>query len=361
MIGQTVVPFISTAATLLGAVPNQLTHTILDKPVCKACEIVIGARRVSLVDTSSSAPELIGFLSGFGRLYLVAARGDAPQAFDANGHFIRSLGRKGSGPGEFVASDAFAAGPGDSIAVYDGGTRRIQLFDSNLRFGRSLSLPQGIVNGGVLWLADREMFAVSGPRASPEDISYTIHFYGRDGVHRRSIAESSIPMVPPSNGSELYRLLQPLPNGDVLSVSFEGAYTIEIWNIDTGKLRQRWVRDSPWFEVKAGPFKSRIVSAQVDSTGLLWTLISNPSPDWEKGVSSRVIGSGLHTETLYKITNRDLIADAVIEVIDVRRGELVARARFDKLYPALLQHGLLAGESPTGVGFDLFDIRLKRP
>lgn len=59
--------------------------------------------------------------------------------FDLDGRHVRTVGRKGGGPGEF--ENAFWLGPhaGDSILVYDFSQRRISVLDREGAFGRSVT------------------------------------------------------------------------------------------------------------------------------------------------------------------------------------------------------------------------------
>ena len=82
--------------------------------------------------------------------------------FDARGGWIRTVGRDGSGPGEFRQIDLIAP-VGDSLLVYDFGLRRISAFDSAGRYGRGQTLvdpdtlgetfPVGVLSDSRLLLA----------------------------------------------------------------------------------------------------------------------------------------------------------------------------------------------------------------
>jgi hypothetical protein len=62
-----------------------------------------------------------------GNIYVLDYQAREVKAFDANGQFIRRMGRPGSGPGELGMS-AFLLVLGDSVAVMDTGNRRLQWF-----------------------------------------------------------------------------------------------------------------------------------------------------------------------------------------------------------------------------------------
>ncbi|NIM51793.1 MAG: hypothetical protein GTN62_12635 [Gemmatimonadales bacterium] len=60
--------------------------------------------------------------------------------FDASGRFLKAVGRKGGGPGEFEGLGALGIVGGDSIAVYDWNLHRVSVFDAAGNFGRSFTI-----------------------------------------------------------------------------------------------------------------------------------------------------------------------------------------------------------------------------
>ena len=61
-----------------------------------------------------------------GRIYVIQRRPHAIKVFDANGEFLRSIGREGEGPGEFTVG--YIGVSGDTIALQDPGTSRFTVF-----------------------------------------------------------------------------------------------------------------------------------------------------------------------------------------------------------------------------------------
>lgn len=68
--------------------------------------------------------------------------------FDSGGRQIHATGRVGSGPGEFRFPRGIFSLPGDSVAVWDIGLRRLSLFDSALKFVRTEQFEQWDGVGG---------------------------------------------------------------------------------------------------------------------------------------------------------------------------------------------------------------------
>ncbi|MBC7894685.1 MAG: hypothetical protein H7066_04690 [Cytophagaceae bacterium] len=70
-----------------------------------------------------------------GRLYVVDSKPSIIKVFNPNGSFQRTMGREGSGPGEFRVG--FIATRGDRIALHDPGEGRTSVFDTSGTFVKS--------------------------------------------------------------------------------------------------------------------------------------------------------------------------------------------------------------------------------
>jgi len=80
--------------------------------------------------------------------------------FTADGRFIASFGRWGSGPGEFKTPHDLAMDAQGRLLVADRGNMRIQIFDQDGRFiaeWKQFSRPSGLyIRDGMLYVADSE-------------------------------------------------------------------------------------------------------------------------------------------------------------------------------------------------------------
>jgi len=93
-------------------------------------------------------------LSG-GRWAVADAGASEIRVYDAAGRFIRAAGRPGDGPGEYRRLNAIGVGPGDTLWVYDFGTRRFTVLDPGLLVARTVTLSGDLANvGGVALLPD---------------------------------------------------------------------------------------------------------------------------------------------------------------------------------------------------------------
>lgn len=88
------------------------------------------------------ARALIGFAAGGTQLsdgsVIIADKYDRSiRTFDRSGHFVRSTGRRGGGPGEFQTITWLGRCGRDSIFVWDDAQFRLSVFDNGGRFARS--------------------------------------------------------------------------------------------------------------------------------------------------------------------------------------------------------------------------------
>ncbi len=143
----------------------------------------VGAAAVSVFATLDSVPGLrLGSLDGrpeeqFGTVSDVLPLADGGVAvldgqaaeirvFDSDGAYRMSLGSKGQGPGEFQNPIKLGLLPGDTLAVYDAGPKRITRFGPDGALGRITTLvdtrarivvaaflPDGRLIGQSRWLA----------------------------------------------------------------------------------------------------------------------------------------------------------------------------------------------------------------
>jgi len=68
-------------------------------------------------------------------------RNDSLDAYDKNGNFLFSFGRKGQGPGEFQAIGCVAVDPDGDIWVSSSFGRPLEIFSQDGHFKNELPLP----------------------------------------------------------------------------------------------------------------------------------------------------------------------------------------------------------------------------
>lgn len=78
-------------------------------------------------------PEQFGSIAAIesdsrGRIYVLDFQALEIRVFDSRGGFSHTIGREGSGPGEFMFARSLSMGPGDTLVVPDDGTGRYTVF-----------------------------------------------------------------------------------------------------------------------------------------------------------------------------------------------------------------------------------------
>lgn len=63
-----------------------------------------------------------------GRIYAIDVKECLIKVFDSEGRFLRTIGKKGQGPGEFTLPARIVLTPTDEVAVLDAGNRRLSFF-----------------------------------------------------------------------------------------------------------------------------------------------------------------------------------------------------------------------------------------
>jgi len=114
-----------------------------------------------------------------GRIVIANSGTGELRFYDADGQHLRTVGRKGGGPGEFEQMGWMRLYRGDSLLVYDFNQARVSVFDGEGRFARSFRLQPPGESGFVLGLdvfADGNVLA-RAPRLFAGDLS--------DGYMRR--------------------------------------------------------------------------------------------------------------------------------------------------------------------------------
>ena len=82
------------------------------------------------------------------------------------------VGRAGEGPGEFRVAFPLKFGPGDSLRVFQPSARRVTVFDSTLKYVRTLTPPTSRAAAAPFEI-EQLYFKVRFPRATGLDFLFT--------------------------------------------------------------------------------------------------------------------------------------------------------------------------------------------
>ena len=242
--------------------------------------------------------------------------------FDHAGRFQRAFGRAGEGPGEFRVGFPLKFGPGDSLWVFQPSARRAAVFDSSLKYVRTLPLPTVATAVSIF---DNGNLALQGSIPSRERIGLPIHLVSSAGALGSSFGTAKAEVRPDDQFVSSRRLAQ-ASNGRIWSARLT-EYTLERWDT-AGTLDLRLAVDATWFKAwRPDPANPRavgpmIIDVQQDSNGLLWVLISVRDASVDE---ARFAETEQYARRSSSATSVEY--DSVIEVVDPQRRRVLATTR----------------------------------
>jgi hypothetical protein len=339
-------------AILHALLPAQPASKILRHAVsCPSCRVEF--TRILTVG-SPSDPATIASLSALARdgqgRYFAFSDDSRLIVYDSNGRFLRTVGRRGEGPGEFSGVPGLLVqipphvrvGMGDSIFIFD--PPRITVFSPGLDYVRTARIDPPLFSPlGMSPLADGS-WLVAAQVFTPDNVGYATHVLGSNGAIVRSVGPEA-PVGP--------RTPAPIPRHFVVSpdqrsfwtVSFStGRYKLEEWSITGGMMRSLEVTGVPYltepeFEnvaARAGGTVRRAIGGAggvnltgFDAAGRLWITISRPGSlpemrDWRPGMP---------------IPKR--LLPVVLEILDLKTGDILLSHSMEKS-SSLLWPGIFA-------------------
>jgi hypothetical protein len=224
--------------------------------------------------------------------FAIAAGREHVLVYTSDGRFLRALGRRGDGPGEFGGLGAISVhiGPGDTVGVVDS-RRGMSLFSPDLRFVRRVGLPA--TPWSIELLAEGTIL-MGGAVNTPAGIGFPFHHFRQDGSGWRSFGSDKSDVL--AGRAPLGRRFFVVTR-DALhfwSQKTPSSDTLEMFDM-SGGLRNAFRLDSPWLKTQAkvpaidtAIGNSRIVSpagtqtawpslVTVDSLGRLWIVGTLPT------------------------------------------------------------------------------------
>lgn len=256
--------------------------------------------------------------------------------YGPEGRFLRGLGRRGAGPGEYRVINAVWALPDGGLEVYDFTLMRITRLDADFEVvdtrrydGRAATiarLPDGSHVGGQ-------------PGPTP------LHWVDTAGVQRTSFGAD--PSVEGRRSVDLYlRQVTPASDSSVWAGHYV-KYSLEEWALSGRRLRSLH-RSVDWFPATTeggfvdaeSPPNPALRALHRDVDGLLWAVTWVADPDWREGLTLREDLYG--RERLWPGNPSDYY-DSVVEVIDPERRTVVGWARLDLAIMGFAEDGVAFG------------------
>lgn len=343
-----------------GARTEERRLTVAGDPDCRDCRIEL-AHIVTLgdsTDTASVQPNAAGRECMVGRLstgeYVLSgvAGGGFLNIYNSAGKPIRTIGRKGAGPGEFRFPLRVAVGSGDSLYVIDDGNSRIQLVSASGEYARVF--PTRDRYRSFTLLPDDRLLLFRMPTSRNDRL---FHEFDRVG---REVISFGTPQQPDSALELENWLVASAPRGRFWTAS-HWTYELRRWSgHDTLDLTV--IRKADWFPSPSVfsadvyvtvPPPPMLLHAWEDGGGRLWTYTAVPDPNWQPGMGMRVTPDW-QAKTF----------DTIVEVIDLGSGRLLASLRYPSRLAPLCSSPLMytVVELPDGdLRVHVFEPRLIEP
>lgn len=320
---------------------------------CRApCPLVV-TDRVSLGD--ATGPGFVGEPSSLaimadGRYVLTDWHDqDRVKFFAPDGSFIRALGRRGKGPGEFEIATRVIPIAGDSLEVFDLSLGRVSLFGPDLRVQRTTPLP---FNALELQRLAPDRYAIYSRVYTPESAGLPLHLIAEGRLVRSFGADPPIGDV--RNSHLMHRMITAGSRGNSIWAGHLLQYALEEWDLD-GHLLRRLERDVPWFRPQSrygfvdaeSPPGSGLQALHHDPAGLLWTAVRVPDERWRDALYE---GRDPYGRPMARFSDPSRYYDSVIEVIDIEAGRVLGTVRIDLAVGGFTGDGLLWAYEETELG-----------
>ena len=320
--------------------------TVAGDPECRDCRIEL-AHIVTLsdsTDTASVLPNAAGRECMVGKLstgeYILSgvAGGGFLSVYDATGKPVRTIGRKGAGPGEFRSPLRVAVGSGDSLYVLDDANSRIQVVSAGGAYARVF--PTRDRYRSFTLLPDDRLLLFRLPKSRNDRL---FHGFDREG---REVMSFGTPLQPDSALDLENWLVARAPGGRFWTASI-WSYELRRWS-GPDSLDLAVIRKAEWFPspsvfsedvyVRVPP-PPLLLHAWEDDNGRLWTYTAVADPEWRPGMGMRVTPAW-----------QEKVFDTIIEVIDLGSGRLLASHRYPSRLAPLCSSPLMytVVEPPDG-------------
>jgi len=196
--------------------------------------------------------------------------------------------------------------------------------------------------------------------SSAKPVGYPLHVIGPDGRISRSFGSETGVFRSDVPGSVARSIARSVSSS--MWSAHQSSYMIDLIDIDTGLITKRIERVASWFPPGEKPRTAprpamsapmpQIGAIQVAADRLREVFLNVPDSRWRSAVTLAV---GAKHPT---VIDADRITDAILEVIDVRRGTLVASMRVDRTPATFVAPGLMRRADTSATGASV--IRIER-
>ena len=327
------------------------TVDILESPeMCADCVTV--NRVVTLGDTV--APGYIDWsvyaaVDDFSNYWVGMPRGSVVKVWDAEGRFVRQVGRRGDGPMEFQRPAPVGTDGEGRVHIVDLDIGRETIVNADFSYHSDRLLDPGGSHLAVP-LGDDGRYLLNRPRMTTQRVAMPLHIV--DGPNVLHSFGRMAGLDAPGNA---HRVLAVDRQPRIYSTR-AGDYLIQVWS-ESGRrilglrgprLNEKEARPERWSP--DNPPRSEIYAMQVDSEQRLWVIGLALRDDWQDHMELRRMPNG---QIAYGPTDGDIrrIFQSRIDVIDLTRGSFIATRRHDALLEAFVGDGLAIENTETEAGY----------
>lgn len=326
-------------------------------PSCRSCRIIVEKElTMGGIDAPGVGQFSIIARDSMGR-FIVSdqAMPDEIGVYDSTGVFLRTIGRKGEGPGEWRMVGRIAA-MGGKLIVIDIQNARETVLDSNFNVIRTTPL---VGNPLDLVILSDSVKVANMLINSPELVGHPLHTIDRDGRIKASFGFVQ-GVFRLDSQSERWRKLSASSDGTIWA-GHSREYLIEKWT-PTGEKLLTIERSVKWFPPMTqkdswSPDRApdpRMAATFEDADGHLWVAVSVADPEWKEALTPIEGGAFQAVQSEY--------LDYMVEVIDPHSGQVLAGMRLDRVGP-FIGGGRMAvyRQDDGGLPYqDIYKIRLDR-
>jgi hypothetical protein len=333
---------LTAVVVLLLAASGVHAQTLFDHEVqCPSCVIRIEPHVVLGDDDHAVVGENFAIARDARGRFLVSypESGSELLVFDSRGEYLRTVGRRGQGPGEYIWIDKIVV-VGDRIHLFDALGRRWTVLDHDFQVVDTRRLERQAINVIVL---DDGRAVVNSSIPTPERAGIPVHVLAPTGEVIRSVGDEGRPFMFSFRTSDMRRLARARDPEEFWIVPHT-SYVLERWTTDGRRVQALEPRVPPFPGYEGNcctldpetPPEPRVEGVQVDSAGLLWVLYSVAAAEWHRGLVLDDPDRGT-----YWVKDWNLVFDSVIDVIDPAAGTLLASVRHDEFFWGWVGEGLL--------------------
>jgi hypothetical protein len=221
-----------------------------------------------------------------GHFYLLSGGGVQVKVFDPEGAYLRSIGKRGDGPGEFQLVRRLFVDANDHLYAPDRIHGRITVLTPLGNVVRTITVGPPWLGFNIYPLRGDSLL-VGGHSLSPELVGLPAHIISPEGALVRSFGERTYPVEATTDEFLLHRAIA-LSEDHTFWVAGWDRYHIELWRTDGQRLRHL-VREPAWFSQPAAltdgrvPPRPALLSIFQDADGFLWTSSTVASSSWTDG------------------------------------------------------------------------------